>query len=117
MSLFSLFTQLLRLLQKTRDLTAEQQMEFSPSCALFVCNKWDNVPPAEANDVIKHIIDKLKQCLPDLDPNLQVMRLSTAKALMVQKYNIMNAEFALLTENIGRLVEKSIETRLEQQWR
>lgn len=92
-------------------------MEFSPSCALFVCNKWDNVPPAEAKDVIKHIIDKLKQCLPDLDPNLQVMRLSTAKALMVQKYNIMNAEFALLTENIGRLVEKSIETRLEQQWR
>ena len=55
--------------------------------------------------------------MPDLDPNLQVMSISTAKALMVQKYDIMNAEFALLTENIGRVVEKSIETRLEQQWR
>ena len=70
-------------------------MEFSPDCALFVCNKWDNIPASEASEVIKHITDKLRQCLPALDPDLQVMRLSTAKALMVQKYNIMNAEFFL----------------------
>ena len=95
-------------------------MEFSPDCALFVCNKWDKnfyIPASEASEVIKHITDKLRQCLPDLDPDLQVTRLSTAKALMVQKYNIMNAEFALLTENIGCLVKKSIENRLVQQWR
>ena len=92
-------------------------MEFSPDCALFVCNKWDNIPASEASEVIKHITDKLRQCLPALDPDLQVMRLSTAKALMVQKYNIMNAEFSLLTENIGCLVKKSIENRLVQQWR
>ena len=89
-------------------------MEFSPDCALFVCNKWGNIPALEASEVIKHITDKLRQCLSDLDPDLQVMRLSTAKALMVQKYNIMNAEFSLLTENIGCLVKKSIENRLVQ---
>ena len=92
-------------------------MEFSPNCALFVCNKWDNVPTNEAVEVMNHIKTKLSQCLPHLDPERQIMRLSTTKALMAQKFNIMNEEFALLTKNIGLLVKKSIETRLEQHWR
>ena len=92
-------------------------MEFSSSCALFVCNKWDNVPTNEAAEVMNHIETKLSQCLPDLDPKRQIMRLSTTKALIAQKFNIMNEEFALLTQNIGLLVKKSIETRLEQHWR
>ena len=105
------------LLEKTRKQTTERQMEFSSSCALFVCNKWDNVPPNEAAEVMNHIATKLSQCLPDLDPKRQIMRLSTTKALIAQKFNIMNEEFALLTQNIGLLVKKSIETRLEQHWR
>ena len=92
-------------------------MEFSPNCAFFVCNKWDNVPTNEAVEVMNHIKTKLSQCLPHLDPERQIMRLSTTKALMAQKFNIMNKEFALLTKNIGLLVKKSIETRLEQHWR
>ena len=92
-------------------------MEFSPNCALFVCNKWDNVPTNEAVEVMNHITTKLSQCLPDLDLEHQIMRFSTTKALMAQKFNIMNEEFALLTKNIGLLVKKSIETRLEQHWR
>ena len=66
---------------------------------------------------MNHITTKLSQCLRDLDPERQIMRLSTTKALMAQKFNIMNEEFALLTKNIGLLVKKSIETRLEQHWR
>ena len=92
-------------------------MEFSPNCTLFVCNKWDNVPPAEGSEVIAHITNKLKQCLPGMDPDTQIIRLSTTKALMAQKFGIMNTEFASLTENIGYLVTTSIETRLEQNWR
>lgn len=92
-------------------------MEFSPNCALFVCNKWDNVPPNEAVAVMNHIRTKLTQCLSGLDSERQIMRLSTTKALNAQKFNIMNEEFALLTQNIGLLVKKSIETRLKQHWR
>lgn len=91
-------------------------MEFSSNCALFVCNKWDNIPSNEAVEVMNHITTKLSQCLPDLDPERQIMRLSTTKALIAQKFNIMNEEFALLTQNIGLLVKKSIEKRLEQHW-
>lgn len=92
-------------------------MEFSSNCALFVCNKWDNIPSNEAVEVMNHITTKLSQCLPDLDPERQIMRLSTTKALIAQKFNIMNEEFALLTQNIELLVKKSIEKRLEQRWR
>lgn len=66
---------------------------------------------------MKHIAVKLRQCWPNIDPGCQIIRLSTTKALNVQKYGIMNEEFALLTENIGLLIKKSIETRLEQHWR
>ena len=92
-------------------------MEFSPNCTLFVCNKWDNIPPHEESGVVEHIEKELRQCLPDIDTDTQVIRLSTTKALMAQKFGIMNAEFASLTENIGCLVAKSIEARLERNWR
>ncbi len=55
--------------------------------------------------------------MPDMEPETQIIRLSTTKALMAQKFGIMNAEFASLTENIGCLVTKSIKKRLEQNWR
>ena len=66
---------------------------------------------------MKHITVKLGHCWPNIDPACQIIRLSTTKALNLQKYGIMNEEFALLTENIGLLIKKSIETRLEQHWR
>ena len=67
--------------------------------------------------VIAHIINKLNQCLPDLDTNTHIIRLSTTKALAAQKFGVMNSEFASLTDKIGCLVSKSIETRLERHWR
>ena len=92
-------------------------MEFSPNCTLFVCNKWDTIPTSEGDVVIAHIINKLSQCLPDVDTNTQIIRISTTKALVAQKYGVMNSEFASLTDKIGYLVSKSIETRLEQHCR
>ena len=66
---------------------------------------------------MKHITAKLSQCWPNIDPGCQIIRLSTTKALDAHKYGIMTEEFALLKKNIGLLVKKSIETRLEQHWR
>ena len=109
--------QLEQLLDKTRKLTVDQQVDFSANCALFVCNKWDGISPSEEAKVMKHITAKLRHCWSNIDPGCQIIRLSTTKALNVQKYGIMNEEFALLTENIGLLIKKSIETRLEQHWR
>ena len=87
-------------------------MMFSPNCTLFVCNKWDAIPTQEGIVVMEHINKKLSQCLPDVDINTQIICLSTTKAFAAQKYGVMNSEFASLTDRIGCLVSKSIETRL-----
>ena len=92
-------------------------MKFSPNCTLFVCNKWDTIPTSEGDVVIAHTINKLIQCLPNVDISTQIIRLSTTKALGAQKFGVMNSEFAPLTDKIGCLVSKSFETRLEQNWR
>ena len=42
--------------------------------ALFVCNKWDQVPEKEADKVKNHVIKKLKACWPGIDPKSQVMQ-------------------------------------------
>ena len=92
-------------------------MKFSPNCTLFVCNKWDTIPTSEGDVVIAHTINKLIQRLPNVDIGTQIIRLSTSKVLGVQKFGVVNSEFAPLTDKIGCLVSKSIETRLEQNWR
>ena len=73
-------------------------MEFSPNCTLPVCNKWDTIPTSEGNAVMANIINKLSQCLPDVDINSQIIRLSTSEALAAEKHGVMNSEFASLTE-------------------
>lgn len=114
---FKLCYQLQQLLDKTKKLAVDKRVDFSPNCALFVCNKWDSISPSEEAKVMEHITFKLSHCWPNIDPGSQIIRLSTTKALNIQQYGIMNEEFALLTDKIALLIKKSIETRLEQHWR
>jgi len=48
-----------KLLQQVRNMSPEEQSEFSSKCALFVCNKWDQVPAEETEDVKNHVVKKL----------------------------------------------------------
>ena len=45
-----------------------------------------------------NIINELSQCLPDVDINSQIIRLSTSEALAAEKHGVMNSEFASLTK-------------------
>ena len=45
-----------------------------------------------------NIINKLSQCLLDVDINSHIIRLSTSEALAAEKHGVMNSEFASLTE-------------------
>ena len=60
--------------------------------------KWDTLPTQEGNAVMANIINKLSQCLLDVDINSQIIRLSTSEALAAEKHGVMNSEFASLTE-------------------
>ena len=88
--------------------------EFPSKCALFVCNKWDEVRKEEAQKVKNHIIEKLQKCWPSLVPESQVIFISTKNATEAQRrYGVTNNEFHALMDSIRFIVLKSIEARLE----
>ncbi|XP_078379645.1 uncharacterized protein LOC144662657 [Oculina patagonica] len=95
----------------------DQQKESSATRALFVCNKWDQVPQAEAGAVKKYIIEKLTKHLPTLDPESQIIYMSSTKASEAQDLGVITDEFTGLMNGIKSMVLKSIEARLQTLWR
>ena len=110
--------QLEKLLDEVRKMTAEgQEGSFLSQCALFVCNKWEQVPEKEVSIVQDHVILKLKKCWPSLDPKSQIIYMSTRNASLAQNYGMITEEFFSLMSGIRSMVLKSIKARLEMQWR
>ena len=106
-----------RLIEHARQVSIDKQRESSSNCALFVCNKWDQVPSVETDEVKNHVVKKLTQCWPSLDPESQIVYMSARDACEVQKLGIVAKEFAELMNGIKSMVLKSIEARLQIQWR
>ena len=106
-----------KLIEHTRNVSLDQQKESSSTRALFVCNKWDQVPPEEAKEVKNYIIKKLTHCWPSLDADSQVIYMSSTNALKAQGLGVITDEFAGLMNGIKSMVLKSIEARLQTKWR
>ena len=86
-------------------------------CALFVCNKWDLVPEKEVKGVKNHVASKLQSCWPGVDPNLQIMHMSTKNAIKAQGHGYIIKEFSDLMKGVKVLVERSVGARLEIHWK
>ena len=112
-----LFLQLEKLLEEVRRVTLARQGELPSKCALFVCNKWDQVPEKEAKDVKNHVILKLQRCWKDLDPESQVIYMSSQKAGIAQDLGIITEDFSNLMKGLERMVLKSIGDSLEIHWK
>ena len=65
--------QLEKLLKEVRKVTLNEKGEFSSKSALFVCNKWDQIPKKEIEEVEKYVIRKLEKCWPGLVPESQII--------------------------------------------
>ena len=109
--------QLEKLLEEVRKVSLEGQGEIPSKCALFVCNKWDQVPEKEVKDVMDHVIRKLQRCWPGLDPESQVIYMSTMKANQGQNLGFITEDFSSLMNGMRSMVLKSIEARLEIHWK
>ena len=94
-----------------------QQMELPSKCALFVCNKWDQVPENEAQAVKNHVVTKLKRCWPGLDPESQIIYMSTMKASKGQNIGFITEDFLSLMNGLRAMVLTSIDSRLEMHWK
>ena len=110
--------QLENLLDEVRQIRLEEPKESVPyQCALFVCNKWDQVPEKEVKEVQNHVIKKLKKCWPGLDPKSQIIYMSTKRTSEAQNFGIISEEFLSLMSGMKSMVLKSINARLEMHWR
>ncbi|XP_022797833.1 uncharacterized protein LOC111336065 [Stylophora pistillata] len=106
-----------KLIEHARQVSLDKQRECSSNCALFVCNKWDQVPLGETDEVKSYIVGKLKQCWPSLDPESQIIYMSAKDASRAQELGLVTKEFGELMNGIKSMVLKSIEARLQIQWR
>ena len=109
--------QLEKLLEEVRKVTLNEKGEFSSKSALFVCNKWDQIPQKEIEEVKKYVIRKLEKCWLGLVPESQIIYMSAKKAIDAQKLGIITSDFLSLMNGIRSTVMKSIEARLESYWR
>ena len=106
------------MLGEVRKVTLEGQKDsVSSQCALFVCNKWDQVPGKEVTEVQNHVIMKLKKCWPGVDPKSQIIYMSTKNASVAQNHGIITKDFSSLMNGMRSMVLKSIEARLEMHWK
>ena len=100
-----------------RKVSLEEQGELPSKCALFVCNKWDQVPKKEIKEVKNHVVRNLQRCWPGLDPQSQIIFMSTMKASKGQNLGIITEDFSSLMKGMRSMVLKSIEARLEIHWK
>ena len=98
-------------------MSLDQKRETPSTCALFVCNKWDQVPSEEAGGIKDHIVRKIKHCSPYVDPESLIIYMSSTTAIKAQTRGITTDEFTALMNGIKSMVLKIVEARLCIQWK
>ena len=88
------------MLSELGKISRERQEEFPSKCALFVCNKWDQIPEDEADDVKAYIETKLTEWWPDLIPEY----ISVKNALDAQSRGKIKADFIALMNGIRKFI-------------
>ncbi len=109
--------QIINLLQCVRNRSLES---FLCECAVFVCNKWDLIERegTEAESRVRnYIIERLDSTWPDLNPQSQVVQLSTTNAAESQNYGISSHQFVAVMNAVRTMMLKTIAARLKAEWR
>lgn len=100
-------------MEAVRSLESDpEQSNRLAECSLFVCNKWDLVPPNQQDKVKKHTNERLMKCWTDRNLESQIVYLSTSNATKVQQYGGVTKEFSDLVQSINTMILKAIKARL-----
>lgn len=94
-----------------------EEGKFPSTCALFVCNKWDQVPEKETKDVEDHVIRQLRKFYPDIVPENHIVQMSTTNANIAQNHGIITKDFVTLMDCMRSMILRGIKSRLEIYWR
>ncbi|XP_022802300.1 uncharacterized protein LOC111339838 [Stylophora pistillata] len=106
---------LLELLSEAKRLKKDEKMNENlfTKCALFVSNKWDEIPPNDAEQVKQKQLETLTERFGDLDPGKQIFYLSCNKAQSAQAYGVITEEFDKLLDGISNLVVSYMQNSLQ----
>ena len=86
-------------------------------CALFVCNKWDVVQEQEVQSVKGDVVKKLKRAWSGIDPESQIIFMSTTRATTAQNLGVISRDFSSLMDGMRSVILQSIEAKLELHWK
>ncbi|XP_078600536.1 uncharacterized protein LOC144875471 [Branchiostoma floridae x Branchiostoma japonicum] len=84
---------------------------FSPQAAIFVCNKWDQVPQQEKDAVQKEQLRVLKRYWPGCNED-QIFQLSTLTASKALHHDVIMDDFRLLLEGIEQFIPATLQRKL-----
>lgn len=95
----------------------QTQEHLLSQCALFVCNKWDQLNENSVESVKDEIMKKLEKAWPGVDPKSQIIYISTTRARTAQALGVISKGFSSLMDEMRSMVLKSIEAKHELHWR
>ena len=100
-------------MKEVRKESLEGQEKLQYKCPMFVCNKWDPVPGEETEEVKNHLTRTLQRFWPGLDPDSQIIYMSTTKATKAQNYGFITEDFSSLINGIKSTVLNNIDASVE----
>ncbi|XP_063419671.1 uncharacterized protein LOC134704820 [Mytilus trossulus] len=110
---------LLQIFESQNDRVKRTRMqEFDTKTTIFVCNKWEQVPEEEEEDVMNFICSVLKDSWPNLNVEGQIYKLSVKKERDRKREGLEFTEnFKRLMSGIERLIPASLEKRITRHTR
>ena len=106
------------ILEKEKEKTEQGMLQFDPQCALFVCNRWDNIGEDQDELVFNHAYQKLKSLWPNMTKS-QMIKFSAFKAKLecdIDPYFITD-NYKELLNNFKELYFKAMEKRIRCTYR
>lgn len=89
------------------------QKKVDPNTAIFICNRWDQVPGAEKAAVEQYIIEKLSKCWPGFDPKKQLFKMNTEFAFHTLKAGYITDDYSRLIDGIQILLPMGLQRMLK----
>lgn len=110
---------LIKILKKQLELAERGLCHiFDPECVIFVCNKWDQVPVKEEENVWNDIAKKLQTCWPtgmNVDIRKQMFKMSVTKDLQRKETGLGYSDnFKALITGIDLLISNCLEQRVKK---
>ena len=96
----------------------EDSEAFDPSSAMFVCNRWDQVPEEQREGVKENALNKLKDVWPKFDPR-QAFFLSATNAQMHYDANprYVTEDFEEMLNGVKDMFNKARHNAINQHYR